>query len=129
MSEEVSMFEKASRLKIRFSYKGLCTVEDLWDLPLTVLDRLHSELSTSLKATQEGSLLEIKTSKNEELELQIELIKYVVSVRLKETKERESARDRAMQKEKLFRLIAQKQDEGLQAKSIEELQAMVEQLD
>lgn len=129
INREKIMFEVASRLKVRFNYKGLCTVEDLWDLPLTALDKIYKELNASLKGAQEDSLLEVKTSKNEELELKVNLIKYIVSTRLKEQSDRENARERSMQKQKILKIMSEKEDAKLQSKSLEELDAMAKELD
>lgn len=127
MSRE-EMFIKASREKMRFPYKGLATVEDLWDLPVTELDKIYKSLNAKAKQTQEESLLEVKTSEDEELTVQIEIIKYIVSVNLEEKKAAEMAKERKEQKQKIMSILASKQDEALQGKSIEELEKMLDEL-
>lgn len=122
------MFIKASREKMRFPYKGLATVEDLWDLPVTELDKIYKSLNAKAKQEQEESLLEVKTSEYEELTVQIEIIKYIVSVKLEEKKAAEMAKERKEQKQKIMSILASKQDEALQGKSIEELEKMLDEL-
>jgi len=122
------MFEKASRLKLRFIHKGLCTVEDLWDLPLKSLDSIFKELNNRLKMQKEESLLETKSNEDEILDLQIAIIKHVVEVRLAEKKLRLDAKEKAAKKEKLLGIIAEKQEEGLRGMSIEELTGLVNSL-
>lgn len=127
MSRE-EMFIKASREKMRFPYKGLATVEDLWDLPVTELDKIYKSLNAKAKQAQEESLLEVKSSEDEELTAQIEIVKYIVSVKLEEKKSAEMAKDRKEQKQKIMSILASKQDEALQGKSIEELEKMLDEL-
>lgn len=122
------MFIKASREKMRFPYKGLATVEDLWDLTVTELDKIYKLLNAKEKQAQEESLLEVKSSEDEELTVQIEIIKYIVSVKLEEKKAAEMAKERKEQKQKIMSILASKQDEALQGKSIEELEKMLDEL-
>jgi hypothetical protein len=132
---ETTMFEKASRLKLRFpTAVGSLTVEDLWDLPLTSnrtvsLDDIARALHQELKNSEETSFV-VKTSNlNERLQLEFDVVKHIIDVKLAEE---EAARTRAANREKKQRLqalIAEKQDESLKASSVEELQSMVEALD
>lgn len=127
MSRE-EMFIKASREKMRFPYKGLATVEDLWDLSVMELDKIYKSLNAKAKQAQEESLLEVKSSEDEELTAQIEIIKYIVSVKLEEKKAAEMAKERKEQKQKIMSILASKQDEALHGKSIEELEKMLDEL-
>lgn len=127
MSRE-EMFIKASREKMRFPFKGLATVEDLWDLSVTELDKIYKSLNAKAKQAQEESLLEVKTSEDETLTAQIEIIKYIVSVKLEEKKSAEMAKERKEQKQKIMSILASKQDEALHGKSIEELEKMLDEL-
>lgn len=127
MSRE-EMFIKASREKMRFPYKGLATVEDLWDLSVTELDKIYKSLNAKAKQAQEESLLEVKTSEDEELTAQIDIIKYIVSVKLEEKKAAEMAKERKEQRQKIMSIMASKQDEALLGKSIEELEKMLDEL-
>ena len=118
------LFEKASRIKLRFSTnKGVLSTEDLWDLSLTSLDTLFKGLNKQLKEAGEESLLGTKTKADTELALRVDLIKYVVVTKLTEQEVSKLDIERKAKKAKLMELIAQKQDENLSAKSIEELQA------
>ncbi len=122
------MFEQASRLKLRFPYKGQCTTEDLWDMPLAHLDNIFKVLNSEAKSQKEESLLAVKTSENTILDLQINIVKHVVSVRLKEQEARKTLADRASQKQKLLGLAAEKQEESLRGLSAEELLRMASEL-
>ena len=125
-SEE--MFIKAARKKMRFPYKGQATVEDLWDLPVTELDKIFKLLNAEAEKAQEESLLETKSEESEKLAVRIGIIKYIVSVKLEEKKEAELAKERKEQKQKIMEILASKHDEELKGKSVEELEKMLEEL-
>lgn len=122
------MFEKASRLKLRFYYKGLCSTEDLWDLPVTALDYIFKGLNKKLKEQKEESLLETKTKEDEILELQVEIVKHIVHVKILEAKLQEDKVLKSAKKQKIMELIAEKQDASLKDMSIEDLQKMIDEL-
>lgn len=124
-----NIFEYATRNKVRFSFRGLISVEDLWDLSLTNLDSIYKELNKQSKQSEEESLLNIKTQEDELLNVQIEIVKHIVSVKLVEKEAREKASAKRAQKQKIMSIIAAKQDEALQNSSIDELQKMLDELD
>ena len=63
----MNIFEMATRNKFRFPYKGLISVEDLWDLSHVQLDSIYKNLNKEIKQTQEESLLSAKNSEDAEL--------------------------------------------------------------
>ena len=87
MSEK-NIFEQATRSKYRFPFRGLCTVEDLWDLSVTNLDTVFKELNRQKKNSSEESLLDTKSDKDVALNDMIEIVKYIVAVKQKEQADR-----------------------------------------
>jgi len=124
-----NIFEYATRNKVRFSFRGLISVEDLWDLSLGNLDSIYKELNKQSKQSEEESLLNIKTQEDELLNVQIEIVKHIVSVKLAEKEAREKASAKKAQKQKIMSIIAAKQDEALQNSSIDDLKKMLDELD
>lgn len=124
-----NIFEYATRNKVRFSFRGLISVEDLWDLSLSNLDSIYKELNKQSKQSEEESLLNIKTQEDELLNVQIEIVKHIVSVKLAEKEAREKASAKKAQKQKIMSIIAAKQDEALQNSSIDDLKKMLDELD
>lgn len=122
------MFEYATRNKIRFPFKGLISVEDLWDLSLTNLDSIYKTLNKQVKQSEEESLLNTKTTVDKELDIQIAIVKHIVAVKLTEQEAREKASAKKAQKQKIMAIIASKQDEALQNSSVEDLQKMLDEL-
>jgi hypothetical protein len=101
MSNE-KMFEIATRTKMRFPYKGLVSVEDLWDLSVENLDVIYKTLNSQLKQAQEGSLLNKRTKHDEEIDLQIEIIKHIVNVKLEDANARLKAKEQREKKQKIM---------------------------
>lgn len=123
-----NIFEYASRNKIRFPFKGMISVEDLWDLSLTNLDSIYKTLNKQVKQSEEESLLSTKASVDTELEVQIAIVKHIVSVKLAEKEAAEKASVKKAQKQKIMSIIATKQDEALQNSSIDDLKKMLDEL-
>lgn len=123
------MFEVATRSKMRFTFKGLISVEDLWDLSVQNLDLIFKGLNSEMKKVKEESLLDTKTKEDKDLETKIEIVKYIVNVKLAETALRLKAKAQKEQKDKILEILSTKQDESLQNKSVDELKAMLEELD
>lgn len=127
------MFEKASRLKLRFtSPQGGLTVEDLWDLPLTStrqnvanLNNIAKAISRQLKADEEEDFVNPRTPVNEGLQLALEIVKHVIQVKQADAEAQRIMAARKEKKEKLLELIARKQDQQLEGESLEKLQEMV----
>lgn len=133
MSNVKNLFEAASRQKLRFDSKvGLLSVEDLWELPLTSankanLDAIAIDLNRQLKSTEE-SFVSTQSTQNAALNLRFEIVKYIITVRVAENQAKVDERNRAARKEQLEEILAQKKNEGLQAMSIEDLEAELKAL-
>lgn len=123
-----NIFEYVTRNKIRFPYKGLVSVEDLWDLSVTELDKVFKALNSKVKQSREESLLNTKSKEDEELEIQIAIVKHIVSVKLEEKKSREELAKNKAQIQKILEIKAKRADEALENASDEELDKMLESL-
>lgn len=126
------MFETASRLKLRFATsKGMVTVEDLWDIPLkrgTVnLNQIAIDLYNTLKK-ESVSFVEESNSVDIENQMKFDIVKHVIDVRIAETKEAHTAIKKKEERNKILRLIAEKEDNELSNKSVEELKKMLEEI-
>ena len=127
--EAGKLFETATRNKMRFPFRGMISVEDLWDLSLTNLDSVFKTLNAEAKKSEEESLLETKSKENEELSNKIEIVKYIVNIKLEEKKTRENARKNAEMKQRLLEIKAKRQDAALENLSDEDLDKMLAELD
>ena len=122
------MFEFATRTKMRFPFKGMVSVEDLWDLSVRDLDGVFKTLNAQIKKSQEESLLATKTKEDETLAIQIEIVKHIVKTKLDEAETAKQSKELKEKKQKIMEIIAAKQDESLHNASVEELQAMLDNL-
>lgn len=123
----MDILEKAIRLKLRFNFKGMLTVEDLWDLKLNELDMIYKELNQQKKLQESESLL-TNNSINDIVNLQIEIIKYVVEQKQAEQLAKQTEIEKQQQKQKILEILSRKQDDDLQNKSTEDLLKMLENL-
>ena len=123
-----NMFEVAARTKMRFPFKGMVSVEDLWDLSVANLDSVFKTLNSELKQVKEESLLDVRTKQDEELQVKIEIIKHIVGTKLEEESKRQKAKAQKEQKQKILEILSQKQDESLHNKSIDELKTMLDEI-
>jgi len=122
------MFEKATRMKLRWGYRGYIGVEDLWDLSVEELDTIFKGLARKVKAQEEESLLDTKSDEDKALAIQIGIVRHIVSVKLEEKEAAKAAASNKARKQKLLSLMEEKQDEDLKGLSADELQAMIDNL-
>lgn len=123
------MFEVAIRNKYRFPFKGQVSVEDLWDMAVGELDSVFKSLNAQVKQAKEESLLAVRSAEDTVLDTKIEIVKYIVGIKLEETAKMKQARERREQKQKIMAIMADKQEQELHGKSVDELQAMLDSLD
>ena len=128
------MFEKATRKKYRFnSSKGMLTVEDLWDIPLTSntdrpnLDTIARNLFLELKEQGDVSFV-TPVKNNDALQDRFELVKHIIDIRLAERDARNLAAENAAKKQHLLGVIEAKENAALQDMPLDELKKMVEAL-
>lgn len=120
-----NIFESATRNKYRFPFRGIITVEDLWDLTPEQLDSIFKTLNSQKKKSNEESLLAVSGEEDIQLNNMIEIVKHVVTVKLTEAEARNKAAEKREQKQKILAILNEKQDAALHDKSVEELQAML----
>ena len=125
----VNIFEVAIRSKMRFPFKGVLSTEDLFDLTVEDLDTIFKTLNSQIKQVKEESLLSNRTKEDKILDTKIEIIKYIVSVKLAELELKLKEKENRAKKQKILSILSVKQDEEIQNKSVEELTAMLNDLD
>lgn len=124
-----NIFEIATRNKFRFAFRGLLSVEDLWDLRLEQLDEIYKNLTTEMKKANEESLLKTITKDQKEVELKIKIVKYIVELKLAEIENRNKAKEKKEQKQRILELLNEKENQELKNKSTEELKSMLDALE
>ena len=129
------MFEKASRLKLRFdTNKGMLSVEDLWDLPLLSatnkvnLDDIARSLHRQLKNDDDVSFVNLDRKSDKIVQLKFDVVKYIIEVRLAEHDAAKVARENREKKDRLLQLIAERQDDDLKNMPLDDLKKMVAEL-
>ena len=126
---EVNLFEIATRERYQFPFKGMIDVSDLWDLSLTNLDSVFKILNAEAKKCAEESLLNTKSKEDEEISNKIEIVKYIVNVKLDEKKKREDAKKNSERRQRLLEIKAKRQDAALENMSDEDLDKALAELE
>ena len=119
------LFKKATKKKYRFQFKGLCTVEDLWDLSVENLDSIFKNLKKQQRESAEESLLEVVSKEDKELSEKIEIVREIVADKLAAAERARNAQKRKAENQRILEIIADKKDAALKEKTMEELQAML----
>ena len=122
------LFINATRANYQFPFRGMINVIDLWDLSLTNLDSVFKTLNAEAKKSEEESLLNTKSKEDEEISNKIEIVKYIVSVKLDEKKKREDAKKNAEMRQRLLEIKAKRQDAKLENMSDEDLDKALAEL-
>ena len=124
------MFKQATKQKLRFATnKGYLSVEDLWDLSLPSLDKIAVALDEELAKSPRKSFITDNTPKNDELELKFNIVKEIISTKMREKADKEAAKDKAAEKARLTELLAKKRSEKLESLSEEELMKRLAELE
>jgi hypothetical protein len=130
------LFIYATRNKLRFaSPRGELSTEQLWDMPLRANDNFNlnevaKTANKALKSATEESFVETtKTALHVKLEMALEVVKYVIEVKLEEEAAAQKRAKNKLEKEKLLVILAEKQDGKLSALSENELKKRIASLD
>jgi hypothetical protein len=124
------MWIECLKNKYRFEFKGLISVEDLFDLKLEDLDSIYKGLKKDEADLQGDSLLETKDNpKQLEVEAKIKIVKEIFNMKQAEIEANKRALANKAQKAKILAIIENKQDQELSEKSIEELKEIYDNLE
>lgn len=132
----INPFEYATRYKLRFATtRGDFNVEQLWDVPLRSRDDFNlnmvaKTISRALKDATEESFVEVRrTMFLTALEINLEIVKHVIEVKLKEEELVKKRADNRIEREKLLAILAEKQTGKLGALTEEEIKKRIESLE
>jgi len=126
----MDIFEKASRIKLRFDFRGTVGAEQLWEVKDADLGELMTFEEKLLEVVESyGKSIRRKVgakTKDQELnELRLAIVSYILDVRLKEQESEATAKANKAHNQKIMELIARKQDAALEAMSAEELEKLL----
>ena len=121
------MYKEALQKKLRFkTNKGMISTEDLFDLSLQNLDTLAIMLDKKISEAPKKSFIEELPAEENDDELRFNIVKDIVNIKLKARKDNMNRAQIDARNKPIAELIAKKEDEALENKSIEELRAMIQ---
>lgn len=126
----MNIFEQASRLKLRFNFRGNVGVEQLWDVKdselgdLITYEEQLSEVVESYGKSPRRSASR-KTKEQEMNELRLSIVSYILDTRIQEREDAAVATANKAHNQKIMDLIARKKDAELEAMSAEELEKLL----
>jgi len=119
------MYKEASKQKLRFSTtKGMLSVEQLWELSLMELDSLAMALEKEYKESGKKSFLAAKSKKDKVLKMKFDLVIDILTAKVDENEEANTALGNKEYNDKIDQLIAEKKDDELKGKTVAELEKL-----
>ena len=118
-------YKLATKQRLRFTFKGQLTTEQLWDLSLEDLDALAVSLQAELDESSKKTFLKKTSSKDKTAKLKFDVVLDVLDTKAEEAQLATEAAENKKHNEKILALIAEKQDDSLKGKTVEELEALL----
>lgn len=119
------MYKQASKQKLRIeSGKGLLTVEQLWDLSLTDLDKLAVSLERK-KNSGSKTFLDVKTEEDKTATLKFAIVLDILQTKVEEDAAARKQIEDKEHNQKILGILAKKKDDSLEKMSTEELEAQL----
>lgn len=119
------MYKQASKEKVRFeTVRGVLSTEQLWDCPITMLDRIALTLQEQWKESGKKSFLEVKSKKDKTIKLKFDIVLDILNSKVEESNAERDVEQVKQHNAKIDAIIAVKQEDALSDKSIEELEKM-----
>lgn len=129
-----ALFIKATRQGWRYpSVKGQINTEQLWQLPLQNrdgfdLDSVAKAVNAEVKQQGEESFV-TPTKTDDTSRGKLELVRYVIDVKISERDAAANAKAKAEEKQKILAILGKKADAALEASSEDELRKRLAALD
>jgi len=125
-----NLFQVATRKRYRFeTHRGLLSVEDLWLLSLEDLDNVAKNVNAKLKEASTESFITRRSTGNQELENKLEIVKAIIETKLDEQQAAKIRSEKAAKIAQLKTIAGQKATEALGARSLEDIQKMIKELE
>jgi hypothetical protein len=131
---QLELFAQATKSKIRYKINdearkinGIFNVEDLWSLPLEVLNDTAVALNTELQAKQISFISTETTDKV--AQLKFDVVKYIIDTKLQEQTDSKLAQENQVKKQRLLELKHQRQSEKFAQLSEEEIDKQLSELE
>lgn len=123
------MYKEASKIKLRFAtVKGNLSVEDLWDLSLTTLDKLAVAIDEQISKNPKKSFISESTPEDKVSKLKLDILKDIINTKLEEKAKKDSEKQKISERNKLLEILAKKEEASLENLSIEELKKKIAEL-
>lgn len=120
----MNCIEKGTKLKLRFPIKGQCSIEDLWDIDLPLLDEFAMSLETDLEKKQKSYIVK-KTVKNPTNKLMFDITVRIIDIRIAEIQKNEQSQENKLLREQAARILANREDSAMEELSDKELKKII----
>lgn len=115
---------------LRFEYKGLISTEDLFQLDMVSLDAIYQQLSKELRDVSGDSLLdEEKADEINTIQLKVDIVRSVFDIKKAEAEALRQRIANIEEKQKIMRIIDEKENAELANLSIDELKEKLNDLE
>lgn len=120
-----NIFKYAAKKALRFPYKGVATVEDLFNLDMGSLDMVYKTLKKQQKASDEESLIGEKTTEDKNLEIKLAIVKEIFEDKKAAAEKAKRIVANKAKNQKILEILAKKENEALENMSEDELKAQL----
>lgn len=127
-TEKIDIFKFAAKNALRFPFRGNITVEDLFKLRMEDLDIIYKTLGSAyykIVGDDCDSLIDTDKTNSEEalrLKVSMDIVKEIFNDKKEAFERAQKQLEKRQKMQKIMDIMAQKEDDALMSKSLEELQ-------